>query len=91
LFSGVLPVNIAANQPSPQITPLETIRRNLTEWLAATRDLQTRLRIHAHDHGTVSDYKTCLNLIADMDPMVRRAESLERAWVRMGAKQEVGQ
>jgi hypothetical protein len=63
-----------------------TIRRNLTEWLDATRDLQTRLRIHAHDHGTACDYKTILNLIADMDPMVRRAEALERAWVRMEAQ-----
>jgi hypothetical protein len=73
------------------MTDLEEINYHLQTWLAATRDLQTRFRIHAHDHGTVSDYKTCLNLIADMDPMVRRAESLERAWVRMGAKQEVGQ
>jgi hypothetical protein len=65
---------------------LETIRRNLTEWIGDTLDLQRELRIHAHDHGTAHDYKTCLNLIADMDPMVRRAEALERAWVRMEAQ-----
>lgn len=69
---------------------LATIRHDLTEWIATTLDLQRVLRTHAHDHGTASDYKTCLNLIADMDPMVRRAESLERAWKRMAAA-EVGQ
>jgi hypothetical protein len=72
------------------MTDLEEINYHLQTWLAATRDLQTRLRIHAHDHGTACDYKTCLNLIADMDTMVRRAEALERAWVRM-EKQEVSQ
>lgn len=72
------------------MTDLATIRRDLTEWIATTLDLQRALRTHAHDHGTASDYKTTLNLIADMDPMVRRAESLERAWKQMAAA-EVGQ
>ena len=70
------------------MTDRETIHGDLTAWLSMTQNLQTRLRIHAHDHGTAADYKTCLNLIADMDPMVRRAESLDRAWKRM-EKQEV--
>ena len=70
------------------MTELEEIHYHLQTWLAATADLQTRLRIHAHDHGTAADYKTCLNLIADMDPMVRRAESLDRAWRRMEAQSQ---
>jgi hypothetical protein len=74
------------NVETPSVSSETTIHTHLHQWLAATRDLQTRLRIHAHDHGTASDYKTCLNLIADMDPMVRRAEALERAWKRMEAQ-----
>lgn len=69
-----------------ETNPLAAISRDLTEWIGDTLDLQRALRIHAHDHGTASDYKTMLNLIADMDPMVRRAEALERAWKRMEAQ-----
>lgn len=73
---------------SQQNSPIAAIRRDLTEWIGDTLDLQRALRIHAHDHGTASDYKTILNLIADMDPMLRRAESLERAWKQMAGKNE---
>jgi hypothetical protein len=66
---------------------LTTIRGDLSAWLEKTELLRHRLRIQAHDHGTASDYKTMLNLIADMEPMIRRAESLERAWVRMASKE----
>jgi hypothetical protein len=68
-----------------------TIHADLSAWLEMTELLRQRLRIHAHDNGQAADYKTCLNLVADMELMVQRAEALERAWVRMVAKQDVGQ